>query len=73
MATLESSRQLEPLAFSIQQTAQLAQVSESFIRKMLRRKQLAGVRVGWVWRIPRQEVMRICGQPEEAEGMKRNA
>jgi excisionase family DNA binding protein len=58
--SIQSEIQLEPLAFSIRQTAQLAQVSEGTIRRMIRSGNLTGVRIGWVWRVPRQEVFRIC-------------
>ena len=54
--------QLEPLALSIRQTARAAQVSETYIRGVIRNGKLRAVKFGRIWRVPRSEVLRMCGE-----------
>ena len=51
---------IQPLAFTIRDAAILASISEAFVRKLIRAGKIRAVRVGWVWRIPRAEIERIC-------------
>jgi excisionase family DNA binding protein len=51
----------EPLALSIEQVAMQVQVHTNTIRRMIRAGSIKGVRIGRAWRIPRSEVLRICG------------
>jgi excisionase family DNA binding protein len=60
-------KQLQPLAFSIRQAACAAQVSETFMRAVIRTGKLRAVNLGRCWRIPRSEVLWICGESGEAE------
>jgi excisionase family DNA binding protein len=55
----------EPLALSIEQVAMQVQVHTNTIRRMLLAGSIKGVRIGRTWRIPRSEVLRICGEPAE--------
>lgn len=60
-----------PLAYSIRQAAQLIQVHENTVRMMLRTGKLSGVRIGSLWRIPRREMLRVCGESARAKDRKR--
>ena len=64
-------QRLKPMAFSIRQTAHAAQVSETFIRAVIRTGKLRAVKLGRCWRIPRSEVLRMCGESDTAKGKKR--
>ena len=60
---------MEPLAFTIGQTAAQLQVHPNSIRKLIRTREIRGVRVGRCWRIPHAEVSRILGG--EADSVSR--
>jgi excisionase family DNA binding protein len=62
------AQKLQPLAFSCTQTAKLAQVSPGLIRKLIRLGKVRGVRIGNCWRVPKAEVMRICGSEQVVIG-----
>lgn len=51
----------EQLAYTIRQSATLAQVSEGLIRRMIKSEKLRAVRIGKLWRVPREELFRLCG------------
>lgn len=51
----------EPLCFTCEQAAELAQVAPSLIRRMLQDGRRHSARVGKLWRIPTDEVPRLCG------------
>jgi excisionase family DNA binding protein len=59
------TQNLKPLAFSCAQAATLAQVSPGLIRKLIRAGKIKGVRIGKCWRVPKSEVLRICGGEHE--------
>lgn len=63
-------QQFEPLAFSIRQTAHAAQVSETFIRAVIRTGKLRAVKLGRCWRIPRSEILRLCGETKQPTGKR---
>jgi excisionase family DNA binding protein len=67
MSKANACQTSEPLAFSIRQVAQLVQVHQNTVRAMLRKGKLTGVRIGSVWRIPRREMLRLCGEQETKE------
>jgi excisionase family DNA binding protein len=45
---------------TVDQTADMMQVSVTFIRRMIRAGGLRAVRFGKFWRIRRSEVIRVC-------------
>jgi len=56
------------LAFTLQQTAEAANISLGMARKLVREGKLDAVRIGRCVRIPRRAVLNLCGmQPEEAQ------
>jgi excisionase family DNA binding protein len=52
---------LERLAFSLKHTAVLADCSVNHLRNMIRSGELRAVRLGNRWRIPKAELLRLCG------------
>lgn len=52
---------LESLALTYRQVARAANISERTVRKLVRRGDLAAVRIGRSVRVPRAEVLRLCG------------
>jgi excisionase family DNA binding protein len=57
----------EKLLYSFAEVSRLAEISESMIKKMVRKRQLEVVKIGRAVRIPRHALLRLCGvngQPE---------
>jgi excisionase family DNA binding protein len=54
----------ESLALTYRQVARAANISERMVRKLVRRGSLTVVRIGKSVRVPRTEVMRLCGITE---------
>ncbi|MGO8790132.1 MAG: helix-turn-helix domain-containing protein [Terriglobia bacterium] len=52
---------IQPFAFSLKHAAALAECSIGLLRQMIRKGSLKAVRLGNRWRIPRTEMLRICG------------
>ncbi len=52
----------ERLAFTYKEAAHAASISEPMVRKLVRAKQLEVVRIGRCVRIPKDALLRLCGQ-----------
>jgi excisionase family DNA binding protein len=59
------SENAQPLAFSLKHAADLAECSIGLLRNMIRSGKLQAVRLGNRWRVPRTEMLRICGEKAE--------
>jgi len=64
---------VEPLALSIDQVAMQLQIHTNTVRRMLRAGSIRGVRIGKAWRIPRSELLRLCGSTEPDSNVKAGA
>ncbi len=58
---------LDSLAFTYRQVAEAANISERMVRKLVRQGSLEAVRIGKSVRIPRREVLRLCGAGESRD------
>lgn len=54
----------EPLYYTPEEIALALRVSEETIRRQLREKQIKGQKVGRIWRIPREEAIKLLGSEE---------
>lgn len=59
----------QPLAFSLKHAADLAECSTGLLRKMIRTGRLKAVRLGNRWRVPRTEMLRVCGENTARRGI----
>ena len=57
---------MEPLALTIEQTAEQLQLHPNSVRKLVRLRTLRAARIGRCWRIPCSEVLRILGGEADA-------
>lgn len=55
----------QKLTFTYEETARAANVSVSLVRKRVRKGALRVVRIGRCVRVPRSEVLRLCGVSAE--------
>lgn len=60
------------LYYTVEELARTLKVSEEAIRKRLRGGEIRGVRVGWTWRVPREEAARLLGSEEALEAFDRS-
>jgi excisionase family DNA binding protein len=58
------------LLFTFGDVSRLAEISESMVRKLARTGQIAVVRIGRSVRVPRQELLRLCGAGNDGEVSK---
>jgi excisionase family DNA binding protein len=58
---------MNPIAYTVDQAAETLHVHPGTIRRMLRAHSLRGVRFGRLWRIPREEILRVCGVSVQTE------
>jgi len=58
---IDSEDAVVPWVFRVRQAAEVASVSEQLLRKLIRSRRLAVVRIGRSVRIPRGELLRLCG------------
>ena len=60
------TQEIEPLVFTLKQTARLIGISELGVRRLVRTGRLKAVRIGpRGWRVPKAEVLRICQEGTE--------
>jgi excisionase family DNA binding protein len=59
-----AEEQFDSLALTYRQVARAANISERMVRKLVRRGTLTAVRIGRSVRVPRTEVLRLCGASE---------
>jgi excisionase family DNA binding protein len=55
------------LLYSLVEASQLASISLGMMRKLARKGQLEVVRIGRSVRVPKRELLRLCGVSNEAE------
>jgi excisionase family DNA binding protein len=60
----------EKLLFTFGDVSRLAEISESMVRKLVRTGQIEVVRIGRSVRVPRQELLRLCGAGNNVEVSK---
>jgi excisionase family DNA binding protein len=60
----------EKLLFTFGEVSGLAEISQSMIRKLVRKGQIEVVRIGRSVRISRQELLRLCGVGNNMEASK---
>ena len=61
-----AEERFESLALTYRQVARAANISERMVRALVRRGNLAVVRIGRSVRVPRREVFRLCGLEERS-------
>ena len=57
----------EKLLFTTQETSKITGLSPSLIKKLARQQQLNIVRIGRLVRVPRHELLRLCGATDQTE------
>lgn len=57
----------EKLLFTFEEVSHMAEISESMVRKLVRKGQIEVVRIGRAIRVPRQALLRLCGTGTDAE------
>ena len=57
----------EKLLFTLEEASRLAEISQSMCRKLIRNGELDVVHIGRSVRVPRHELLRLCGAENDAE------
>ena len=61
------NNQTDKLLFTFAEAGEIANVSPSLLRKLVRNKQLEVVKISRTVRVPRHELLRLCGVTEQVE------
>lgn len=60
----------EKWLFTLEEASRMAGISTSMCRKLIRNAQLEVVRIGRAVRVPRHEILRLCGVSNHGEVSK---